>query len=305
MRLSDEWPTLALLVGVYAVFAGLTLLGDDLPTLIVVLGLAVIIAQHSSLQHEVLHGHPFKSGWLSDLTVFPALGLFVPYQRFKDTHLAHHYDPNLTDPYDDPETNFLDRVKWDKLPRPLKILAQFNNTLAGRMMIGPAISLALFYWGDLGKLAKGERRVWRSYLEHALGVALVLWWVVVLCEMPIWTYLMAAYLGMSLLKIRTFLEHQAHDRSAARSVIIEDRGPLALLFLNNNYHAVHHAHPKLAWHKLPGLLDSRRDHFLTRNGGYTYGSYLDVFRLFFLRAKDPVVHPLWTRSNRRRVEGQE
>ncbi len=298
MMSREEAPTLGLLILVYASFSGLTYFWDHLPVAVVVIGLAVIIAQHSSLQHEVLHGHPFKATWLSDLTVFPALGLFVPYLRFKDTHLAHHYDPNLTDPYDDPETNFLDRVIWDKLPAPLQTLARFNNTLLGRMAIGPAISLALFFWSDCGKLAKRDGRVWRSYLAHALGVALVLWWIVAICQMPVWPYLLAAYLGMSLLKIRTFLEHQAHDRAASRSVIIEDRGPLALLFLNNNYHAVHHAHPQVVWHRLPSFLEHRRDHFMARNGGYSYRSYGDILKRFFLRAKDPVVHPLWTRSNR-------
>ena len=124
--------------------------------------------------------------------------------------------------------------------------------------------------------------------------------------MPLWSYLLAAYLGMSLLKIRTFLEHQAHERAAARSVIIEDRGPLALLFLNNNYHAVHHAHPRVVWHKLPGLYQSKRESFLRRNGGYSYASYAQVIGQFLLRAKDPVAHPMWTRGNRNEgVEGHQ
>ena len=103
---------------------------------------------------------------------------------------------------------------------------------------------------------------------------------------------------MSLLKIRTFLEHQAHERAAARSVIIEDRGPLAFLFLNNNYHAVHHAHPQVVWHKLPQLFRDRRAQFLQRNGGYRYASYADVFAKHLFRTKEPVAHPLWTISNR-------
>ena len=262
--------------------------------------LAPIIALHSSLQHEVLHGHPFRNRWLSDLTVFPALGLFVPYLRFKDTHLAHHYDPNLTDPYDDPETNYLDCVVWDGLPRPVRLLCQMNNTLLGRMILGPLLSLAIFYRADARRIVRGDRRVMRSYVEHAVSVALVLGWLIAFSDMPVWAYVIAAYLGMSLLKIRTFLEHQAHDRSSARSVIIEDRGPLAFLFLNNNYHAVHHCHPQVVWHRLPALFRERRDHFLRRNGGYTFRSYKDVFAAYLLRAKDPVAHPLWTRSNRSR-----
>lgn len=298
MKLRDEWPTLAFLGAVYGVFAGLTVTAAALPLVAVIAGLAVVIALHSSLQHEVLHGHPFKTRWLNDLTVFPALGLFVPYLRFKDTHLAHHYDPNLTDPYDDPETNFIDQVLWEKLPKPVQGLAELNNTLLGRMLLGPAFSLSLFYWGDLKALARGEGRIWRSYIEHGLGVALVGIWIVSVSDLPLWAYALSAYLGMSLLKVRTFLEHQAHEVAAARSVIIEDRGFFALLFLNNNYHAVHHAHPRVVWHKLPAVFAQRRDHFLERNGGYSYASYAEVFRRFFFRAKDPVVHPIWTVENR-------
>jgi fatty acid desaturase len=77
-------------------------------------------------------------------------------------------------------------------------------------------------------------------------------------------------------------------------VIIEDRGPLALLFLNNNLHAVHHARPKLAWYQLPDEYARRRDDYLRRNGGYRYASYGEVLASYFLRRKDPVAHPIWT-----------
>ncbi|MEM1386756.1 MAG: fatty acid desaturase [Pseudomonadota bacterium] len=298
MGLRDEWPTLSLLTLTYGAFAALTLYAGALPLVVVIAGLAVIIAMHSSLQHEVLHGHPFQTQWLSDLTALPALGLFVPYLRFKDTHLAHHHDPNLTDPYDDPESNFLDQATWQNMPPWMQSLARFNNTLIGRMAVGPAISLYAFYRDDWGLLWRFNRRVVLSYLVHGLSVALVLAWLLGLADVPLWAYGIAAYLAMSLLKIRTYLEHRAHDRASARSVIIEDRGPLALLFLNNNYHAVHHAHPKVTWHKLPQMFEARRDYFLTRNGGYSYRSYVDVFAQYLFEAKDPVPHPTWTVSNR-------
>ncbi len=77
-------------------------------------------------------------------------------------------------------------------------------------------------------------------------------------------------------------------------MIIEDRGPLSLLFLNNNFHAVHHANPKLAWYRLPAEYAARREEWLRRNDGYAYRSYGEVFRRHFLRRKDPVAHPIWT-----------
>lgn len=296
--LRDEVPTIALLTLVYCAFAALTLAAGTLPLPLIIAGLALTLALHSSLQHEVLHGHPFRNQRLNDATVFPALGLFIPYLRFKDTHLQHHFDPNLTDPYEDPETNYLDVLAWQAMPGWQRHLAQANNTLAGRMLLGPLLGLARFYAGDLRAMARGDRRVQLSYALHIPAMALPLAWVLMATTLPLWAYALAAYGAMAILKIRTYLEHQAHIRAAGRSVIIEDRGLLALLFLNNNYHAVHHAHPRVAWHKLPALFESRRAEFLARNEGYAFPSYRAIFARYLLRAKDPVAHPLWSLSNR-------
>ena len=75
--------------------------------------LAFLIALHSSISHEILHGHPTKNDFVNSIFVFPAVGIFIPFLRFKDTHLEHHKNENLTDPYDDPETNFIDPKKWE------------------------------------------------------------------------------------------------------------------------------------------------------------------------------------------------
>jgi fatty acid desaturase len=123
--------------------------------------------------------------------------------------------------------------------------------------------------------------------------------------MPVWGWLLAAYGGNSLIKIRTFLEHRAHEQFRARTVVVEDRGPLALLFLNNNYHVVHHMHPTVAWHRLPALYRANRDHYLRRNGAYVYRTYGEIFRAYFLRAKDPVPHPLWPAGSGQAAEGRD
>ena len=140
-------------------------------------------------------------------------------------------------------------------------------------------------------MAAGDGRAWPLHLP-VMAAMLAL---VAASPMPVWAYLLAAYLGLSLLKLRTFLEHQAHARASGRSVIIEDRGPLAFLFLNNNLHVVHHMHPDVPWYALPGVYRARKDHYLRRNGGYLFRSYGQIFRLYLWRAKDPVPHPLWPR----------
>ena len=252
------------------------------------------MAQFSSLQHEVLHGHPFRSRLLNEALVFPALNLAVPYERFRDLHLAHHHDPALTDPYDDPESNYHDPAVWARMSRPLRALCRINNTLLGRMLVGPAIGTWTFVVSDLAAARAGDRSVPRAWALHALGLVPVGLWLMTVASMPVWAYLLAYYLGYSLLKIRTFLEHRAHEAARARTVIIEDRGPLALLFLNNNLHVVHHMHPTVPWYRLPATYRANRAHYLRRNEGYLYRSYAEIFARYLLRAKDPVPHPLWT-----------
>ena len=103
-----EWPTVILFAVTWGIWIAGTVYLWPLSPILAVLATGLAIAQLSSLTHEVLHGHPFRSQLLSEALVFPATSIFIPYLRFKDTHLQHHNDPALTDPYDDPESNFFD-----------------------------------------------------------------------------------------------------------------------------------------------------------------------------------------------------
>jgi len=288
-----EWPTLAMFTATYALWAAATLLLWPISPVLAILAAALAIGQYSSLTHEVLHGHPFRSRWLSEALVFPGLTVYVPYMRFKDLHLQHHFDPNLTDPYDDPESNFVDPAVWSTLSVAWRAVLRLNNTLAGRMALGPALSFWALVTGDMAAIRKGDQRVALGWALHLAGMVPLVVWLVGVGTMPVWAYLVAAYLGWSLLKIRTYLEHRAHDAARARTVVIESRGPLALLFLNNNFHVVHHMHPGTAWYKLPALYFGNRDHYLRRNDGYVYQNYTQIFRQHLFRAKDPVPHPVW------------
>lgn len=293
-----EWPTLFVLLATYLTLAVATtwLTSVSLSLAIFVTGIA--IAQFSSLQHEVLHGHPFRSRALSEAAVFLGATIYIPYIRFKDTHLAHHHDPILTDPYDDPESNFVDPQVWANLPKISKFLLKANNTLLGRILLGPAVSIWSFVGSDLGAIFRGDRHILTAWVLHAGGVALVFAWLFVMDGMPIWAYFISAYFGFGLLKIRTFLEHRAHDLARARSVVIADKGFFALLFLNNNFHSVHHCQPGLAWYRLPVTFAQNKDHYLARNDGYFYATYAQVFRQYLFRAKDTVPHPLWPNAEK-------
>ena len=285
------WPTLGVLTLCLVIWLGALLLPVGWGPLQWVL-LVFALTLHSSFSHEILHGGLFRKAWANTLAGLVQPGIFVPYLRFRALHLAHHKDADLTDPYDDPESAYLDPAVWAKLPAWQQQVLAFNNTLLGRMVIGPVIGMGAFVRGDWHRAVGGARDVIAHWVVHLPGVALTLWLVSV-TSVPLWSYLLACYGAMSVLRIRTFLEHRACVQCAGRSVVIEDRGILAFLFLNNNFHAVHHMHPQVAWYDLPTLYRARKGRFLRVNQDYVYRSYGQVFARYFLRAKDPVAHPLW------------
>jgi len=287
-----EWPTLFVIFVSIVLYLVATVILPEFSYLAATILLALVLALQSSLQHEVLHGHPFRIQWLNELLVFPAVGLFIPYERFRDTHLAHHKDANLTDPYDDPESNYLEPSYWAGCSAIKKAIFRFNSTLLGRLLIGPFIGIVVFWAGDIRLIRQKNRGVLRAYVLHVLGLLPVIFWIIYVSTLPVWLYFAAAYCGMSILKIRTFLEHRAHESIPGRTVIIEDKGPLSFLFLNNNLHSVHHASPGVPWYDLPNEYLSDRAFYFEKNRAYYYASYGEVFRRYFLKTKDPVPHPL-------------
>ncbi|WP_276149548.1 MULTISPECIES: fatty acid desaturase [unclassified Sulfitobacter] len=286
-----RWPTLGVLALCCVIWSGALFLPMGWGALQWVL-LVFALTLHSSLSHEILHDGFFRSAWANRWLGLFQPGVFVPFLRFRALHLEHHRDADLTDPYDDPESAYLDPRVWAGLPVWCQRVLWFNNTLLGRMLVGPVIGMVAFMRSDVRRIIGGDRVVLSHWLAHLPGVALTLW-LVSLSSLSVWAYLSACYGALSVLRIRTFLEHRAHERSAGRSVVIEDRGILAFLFLNNNFHAVHHAHPQVAWYDLPALYRTGKDKFLLGNQGYVYRSYAQIFRQYFLCAKDPVAHPLW------------
>jgi fatty acid desaturase len=286
MKHKFAWPTLALIIVVYAAWGALLFVE---PWWIASPLLGTTIALQASLQHEVLHGHPFKSSRKNMALVWFSLSVVIPFTRFRDMHLAHHQDASLTDPYDDPETNFLDPVVWDKLSRLMQGMLLLNNTLLGRLIIGPVIGLVTFVLGEWRNRTPATMRQWLGHLPAGIGVL----WLVSTSPLSLWTYGFAVYLALSILKLRTFLEHQPAARASHRSVIVERGGLFGFLFLNNNLHVVHHMHPKVPWYQLPQLYRTNKDHYLRRNGGYVYPSYGAIMRAYAWHRKDPVAHPLW------------
>src|SRR6185436_7955268 len=251
---------------------------------------------HSSLQHEALHGHPTRSAAVNEALVSLPLGLLFPYRRFKMLHLRHHNDATLTDPYDDPESFYYAIADWHRLPAWLQAILDLNNTFLGRFLLGPLVMFLGFLGRDLQLIMSGDRDILRAWFHQVAGAVVVLLWVVGFCGVPVWLYVLSAYLGLSILNVRTFAEHQAHETPGGRTVIVEASPVLGLLFLNNNLHYVHHENPRVPWYKLPALYRSNRAAFLAANESYSFKGYGEMIRRYLLRRKSPVAHPFLRRG---------
>lgn len=289
-RLKVEWPTWIALAACYSLW-GLALANQDVLGWWFALPGAVLVAFHSSLQHEVLHGHPTRSGLVNEALVFPSLGLVFPYRRFRDLHIRHHNDERLTDPYDDPESFYLAEGDWTGASGPMRWVRAFNGTFAGRMLVGPALAIWGFWRSEARLMWAGDSDVQAAWLRHAAGGApvVVLIWA---SGMDLWFYvLMAAYPGVSLIMVRSFIEHRAAEHAVQRTAIVDAGWFWRLLFLNNNFHWVHHRYPAVAWYLIPERWLAERDAVLERNGRYYLPGYAAVAWRWLFRSREPVIHP--------------
>jgi fatty acid desaturase len=287
-----EWPTVGLAILIYTAFGLLTFYHTHIPLwLLVPLG-AYVVTWQSSLQHEVIHGHPTPWPWANLTLAGLPLTLWLPLLIYRRLHLTHHTDHRLTDPLDDPESYYVTQEVWERM-RPWQRRARSAlNTLAGRLLLGPLLTVPGFLAQQAVACWQGENGARRVWLWHLAGLLPLLGWLLVVCSMPFWTYVLVFALpGTSLMMLRSFAEHQARHEIGQRTAIVEAEAPLALLFLNNNLHAVHHAHPGQPWYRLPALYRREREAVLAANGGYLIKGYAEILRSYLLVPKEPPIHP--------------
>ncbi|HPE60304.1 MAG TPA: fatty acid desaturase [Thiolinea sp.] len=290
---SLEWPTLGLIVGVFAVYGLLTLNPVHLPDWLLFAGGGLVLALYGSLQHEVIHHHPTRNRHVNQALVWLPLSLWLPFVIYQETHLRHHRNENLTDPLLDPESFYLSPVLWQSLPCWQQYGYRILNTLAGRLSLGALFIPLRFVWQELYRLWQGDTRHAHIWGWHLAGVAMVLFWVTGVCGLSPGDYLLLfVYPGTALGLLRSFVEHRAVPDPAQRSAIVESNAFFSLLFLNNNLHAVHHAEPTLPWYRIPACWRTNRAAILAHNGQYYFRGYAQVARHFGLRAREHPCYPL-------------
>lgn len=253
---------------------------------------SVLLAWHGSLQHETIHGHPTSSKRINALIGGVPLSLWIPYAVYRTTHLQHHRHTRrrLTEVGHDPESFYRRSGHLATVGRLRRAVLTANCTLAGRIAIGPAIAIAGFWTQELSAIRSNRKHLF-MWCRHVVSAGAVLAWTVGIAQVPWYVYVLVIYLSVSLTHLRSFAEHSADELSHSRTNVVEAHPLWALLFLNNNLHIAHHAHPGRPWHELPSAWRQMRPQ-LADTGRVFAGGYSEVCRKHLFRPFITPEHPV-------------
>ncbi|MDE1182586.1 fatty acid desaturase [Paraburkholderia sp.] len=295
-----EWPTWLLIVVLYgswlAIVFHIRMLGLPLATAL----LAAHGAWYMSLQHELLHGHPTRSPFINGMLGFMPFAVWFPYGIYRDAHLQHHDDAHLTQPDHDPESYFIDARAWQRAGPVTRALLTVRNTFIGRLLVGPAFSIAGTAADAARKFVNGDWRDMPLWIAHACMLIALTAWLDRVSGMPAWLFIFGVgYGALSISSVRSFYEHRAAHVPAHRSVLNETNWFWRALFLNNNYHLVHHDLPHVPWFALRDVYETYRQQYIERSGGFLVKGYSEWLKLYALTQNAHPVHGVSSSASRR------
>ncbi len=118
------------------------------------------------------------------------------------------------------------------------------------MLIGPWWRIPRFLLRETRAFIRNDPGVRVVWIVHLLWCVPVVYWVTVVCGIPIVWYVVAMVIpGNGLLLVRSFAEHRARPDMRQRTAIVEGSWFFGPLFLFNNLHSLHHEEPLLPWYR--------------------------------------------------------
>ncbi|OON42115.1 fatty acid desaturase [Izhakiella australiensis] len=296
-QLSQSWlwrselPTWGLIVIIYSGwFISLTC-WQTIGLLPATLLLIWFTSWYMSLQHELIHGHPTRHAGFNQLLGLLPLAIWYPYGLYRDSHLAHHRNQQLTLPDDDPESYYFSAASWQRFAPWQRQVIRIRNTFPGRLLLGPLLDILQTLRALLVAFYRRQYRAMAMWLVHGVLLAGLFTLMTHLDFSPGYFLLFISYPALSLTKVRSFLEHRAADDPLARSVINEAALPWRVLFLNLNYHSVHHDLPGVPWYGLGKIYLRYQETYQQRNHGFVVRGYGEWLRRFLLTAVEVNEHP--------------
>ena len=286
---AGEWKTLGVIVAVYGLTVLTVVRYDVLTPWLAIPMLAVLGAWHLSMQHEVLHGHPFKSQFINDAIGSIPVTLWMPYFAFKKDHHEHHKS-DLTNPELDNESFYVTQEQWDNAGTIRRAAWTANRTILFRMFVWTIVSTISYVMLVLKRAARNEQGDRLAVVLHVIGVVAVVY-LVSLSSMPLWQFALGTVYGGRILNaIRPFPEHKYQNGVETKTAMIMAGPFMSLLMLNNNLHIAHHDDPKIPWYRVSELARNVNAIERAREAGVLYeGGYAEVFRKFSFTPVDSPV----------------
>ena len=287
----SELPTWLLIIAIYTGWFTTLTYWQTLGLLPATVLLIWFTAWYMSLQHELIHGHPTRFPRLNQLFGTLPLAVWYPYGLYRDSHLAHHRNDHLTVPVDDPESYYFTEQTWARFMPWQKRIIHVRNTFLGRLLLAPLLDIVQTLGSGVAAFRQLHLRAMLMWLVHSVLLAGLFVWMRHVGFSPVWFVLAVSYPALALTKVRSFLEHRAADDPLARSVINEAGIFWQVLFLNLNYHSVHHDLPGVPWYGLKALYQQNRAVYQQRNHGFVVKGYGQWLQQFWDKAVDVTVHP--------------
>jgi fatty acid desaturase len=276
-----EWRTIAVIVAIYGLTVLTVLRHEVLTPWLTIPALSVLGAWHLSMQHETIHGHPFRHIWLNDLIGSIPVTLWIPYFSFKKDHIEHHQS-DLTHPGLDNESYYVSPEAWASAGKLRKAAYWANRTILFRMFVWTIVSTVTYLWSKIRLMLRGDKQTWFAMATHVAGLVVVVYFVRSVAGMPLWQFALGTtYGGRILNAIRPFPEHKYQSNTEVRTAMVMAGPFMSLLMLNNNLHVAHHDEPGVPWYRYNELAHRVNAVERAREAGLLYeGGYAEVFRRF-------------------------
>ena len=247
-----DWPTLALLVGMWAGLVSnyVWAVGGEPLSLGAALGHVllgtVFLNMSFTVWHEAAHGTVFRARWANHLAgVLAAWPAMIPYFMVRRDHVLHHEHTN--DPERDPDAWFLEGsilslpLRYPRGVRRATAIVDRSGRPSGERWADRALTATV-----LAALAIG--------VLNGHGGALVVAWVVPK-GIAMWVH--AWYVNV--------LPHQGLPAERYRDTRVRPVGWMTPLMLCHNYHGLHHAWQTVPWHRYPRVFRAK-EAFLAGRG---------------------------------------
>ena len=248
-------------------------------------------AWHLSLQHELVHGHPFRNSKLNAALASLSLTMWVPFLSFKRDHISHH-NTTLTHPELDTESYYSMPERWQHSGRFLRSIYWANRTIAFRLTVWSVFSTVQYFFADAWRAIRNVDNARSAWVLHIPALIAVTYIVNNLAGMSMIEYLIGGvFASHSLNMMRSFAEHKTLGDESTRTAMIDAGRVMSLLMLNNNLHIAHHDEPSAPWYKVPEVAERLNAFERAQKIDALYkGGYGELLRRFTFKPYDQPVY---------------